>query len=290
MVDPPCSLVNEVTVVIPTHNRKSLLPRALHSVLAQSLKPLEILVIDDGSSDNTHISLAQKFPAVIWISQSNHGVSHARNTGVRMARGQWIAFLDSDDLWDPNKLDKQNEFLRKNPDLRFCHTEENWIRNGKEVSPPAYLDKSNHEILEKSLHRCIICPSSVVMHKNIFSEVGYFDESMPVCEDYDLWLRILIQYNIGLLDQKLVTKFGGHSDQLSKAYWGMDRFRVQTLQKLLNHSILTPSQKSSVLRVLIEKLEILAKGFTNRKKLCEAEKFIDLKASFIQQLQSVAQG
>ena len=193
-------------------------------------------------------------------------------------------------LTHPDKLDKQNEFLRKSPDLRFCHTGENWIRNDKAVSPPAYLDKSNHYILEKSLHRCIICPSSVVMHKNIFSEVGYFDESMPVCEDYDLWLRILVQYNIGLLDQKLVTKFGGHSDQLSKAYWGMDRFRVQTLQKLLNHSILTSSQKSSVLRVLIEKLEILAKGFTNRKKLCEAEKFIDLKASLIQQLQSVAQG
>lgn len=290
MVDPPCSLVNEVTVVIPTHNRKSLLPRALDSVIAQSLKPLEILVIDDGSSDDTCLSLAHKFPAVTWISQSNHGVSHARNTGVRMACGQWIAFLDSDDMWDPDKLDKQNEFLRKSPDLRFCHTGENWIRNDKAVSPPAYLDKSNHYILEKSLHRCIICPSSVVMHKNIFSEVGYFDESMPVCEDYDLWLRILVQYNVGLLDQKLVTKYGGHSDQLSKKYWGMDRFRIQTLQKLLNHSILTPTQKSSVLRVLIEKLEILAKGYTNRKKLCEAEKFIDLKVSFIQKLQSVAQG
>ena len=172
----------------------------------------------------------------------------------------------------------------------ICHTEENWIRNGKRVSQPAYLDKYNHDILEKSLHRCIICPSSVVMHKSLFREVGYFDESMPVCEDYDLWLRILILYDIGLLDQKLVTKYGGHSDQLSKTYWGMDRFRVQTLQKLLNHSILTPTQKSSVLRVLIEKLEILAKGFTNRKKLSEAGKFNDLKTSFIQQLQTVAQG
>ncbi len=274
MVAPPSSLVNEVSVIIPTYNRKSLLPRALDSVLAQSLQPLEILVIDDGSSDNTHLLLAHKFPSVTWISQTNRGVSHARNIGVRKAHGQWIAFLDSDDYWDPNKLARQNDFLSKNPNFRFCHTEERWIRHNKEVSIPAYLDKSNQDIWEKSLHRCIICPSSVVMYKNIFNEVGYFDENMPVCEDYDLWLRILIQYDVGLLDQKLVTKYGGHSDQLSTTYWGMNRFRVQSLQKLLAHPILTPCQISSVLQVLIEKLGILAKGFANRKKFDEASKFI----------------
>ncbi|MBT5915178.1 MAG: glycosyltransferase, partial [Opitutae bacterium] len=219
----PSPLTQQVSVVIPTHNRLHLLRRTLYSVQAQTLPPLETIVIDDGSTDRSHESLATEFPTVQWIRQSNHGVSHARNQGIKHAKGEWIALLDSDDTWHPSKLEEQNQFLQQNLGLLFCHTDEAWIRRGKSVSHPAYLNKSNQDIFLKSLTRCIICPSSVVIHQKIFEKIGFFDEELPVCEDYDLWLRLVLQYEIGYLDRKLVTKHGGHSDQLSTTYWGMDR-------------------------------------------------------------------
>lgn len=268
----PSPLTQQVSVVIPTHNRLDLLRRALHSVQAQTLSPLETIVIDDGSTDGSQDSLAQEFPTVQWIAQSNHGVSHARNQGIKQAQGEWIALLDSDDTWQTNKLEDQNNFLLKNPDLSFCHTDEAWIRHGKPVSQPPYLNKSSENIFKKSLTRCIICPSSVLLHRKIFQAVGHFDEKLPVCEDYDLWLRILLQFKTGYLNQKLVTKYGGHSDQLSTSHWGMDRFRVQSLENLLTQSKLEREFVPLILKTLIQKLEILCKGFTKRGKFLEAEK------------------
>ena len=280
----PSPLTQQVSAVIPTHNRLHLLRRALYSVQAQTLPPLETIVIDDGSTDRSHESLATEFPTVQWIRQSNHGVSHARNQGIKQAKGEWIALLDSDDTWHPSKLEEQNQFLQQNLGLLFCHTDEAWIRRGKSVSHPAYLNKSNQDIFLKSLARCIICPSSVVMHQKIFEIIGFFDEKLPVCEDYDLWLRLVLQYEIGYLDRKLVTKHGGHSDQLSTTYWGMDRFRVQSLQKLLDNPNLKSSLIPLIFQTLIQKLDILNKGFSKRDKQLEAKEFNQLKQFYSHQL------
>ena len=269
----PSPLTQQVSVVIPTHNRLDLLRRALHSVQAQTLPPLETIVIDDGSTDGSQDFLATEFPTVRWITQSNHGVSHARNQGIKQAKGEWIALLDSDDTWQPNKLEEQNNFLLENSDLSFCHTDEAWIRHGKPVSHPPYLDKSSENILKKSLTRCVICPSSALLHRKIFQAVGHFDEKLPVCEDYDLWLRILLQFKTGYLNQKLVTKYGGHSDQLSTSHWGMDRFRVQSLENILSQSKLEREFVPHILKTLIQKLEILCKGFNKRGKYKEVEQF-----------------
>ena len=270
----PGSLIHEVSVVIPTHNRKAMLRCTLTSVFEQTLQPLEVIVVDDGSTDGTLDLLATEFPSIIVITQTNHGVSHARNQGIKQAQGQWIALLDSDDIWHPTKLENQHKFLNRNPSLCFCHTDEVWVRQGKQIKQPAYLNKSNQDIFLKSLVRCIICPSSVVMHKKIFENTGFFDEQLTVCEDYDLWLRVLLQYEIAYLDQPLVTKYGGHSDQLSTTYWGMDRFRVQSLKNLLNNPNLKSNQIPLIFETLIQKLDILAKSFTKREKMKEAEEFI----------------
>lgn len=262
-----------VSVVIPTFNRVHLLERAINSVLTQTNNNFELIVVDDGSTDNTLSLLSPKFPQVHWIHQQNSGVSKARNRGILQAKGKWIALLDSDDVWHPQKLELQLKFIQKTPSILFCHTDEQWIRNEVKVNPPSYLNKTNEQIFINSLDRCIICPSSVLMHKSILEKVGLFDEKLPVCEDYDLWLRLLISHDIAYLPQKLVTKYGGHKDQLSTQYWGMDRFRVTSLEKLLNLPDLKEKLKKQIIKTLVLKLDRLAESFAKHNKHKQAQKF-----------------
>ena len=268
------------SVIIPTFNRLESTQKAILSVLDQTFPAEEIIVIDDGSTDDSSQILSQQYPNLKWIFQENHGVSHARNQGVENASGNWIAFLDSDDTWAPTKLEKQVEFLQSRSDLSLCHTDENWIRNQNPVKPPAYLNKSDVGIFSKSLIRCIICPSSVVMQKSVFIELGKFREDLPVCEDYDLWLRTIIGYKIGYLPLKLVTKYGGHQDQLSIQYWGMDRFRVQSLEALLKNSALQYDKRIKIIETIIQKLSLLAQGFAKHKKNDESKTFLKRQLNY----------
>jgi glycosyltransferase involved in cell wall biosynthesis len=271
---------NAISVVVPVYNRWHLLPRALESVQNQTYPSDEILVVDDGSDQTVSTDLLESFPDVQFFRQENKGVASARNLGIKKASGDWIALLDSDDEWEPTKLEKQLAFLKKFPEFRVIHTGERWIRNENEVSPPAYLDKSNHLLWERSLSHCLICPSSVLLHCSIFETVGLFDEKLTVCEDYDFWLRLLLQEEVGLVDEKLVIKHGGHDDQLSTTTWGMDRFRVMALQKILNNPLLSNDRKVNVLEVLLKKCDILAQGAEKRGKLEEAQKYKHLSDQY----------
>lgn len=269
------------SVVIPTYNRLRYVQRAIKSVLEQTMQPEEIIVIDDGSTDNTANELKKYFPSIkLYSNQKNYGVSHARNRGAEHASGNWLAFLDSDDTWHPTKLEEQAKFLKSRNEIILCHTEEKWIREGKEIKQPAYLDKSDDQIFIKSLQRCIICPSSVIIKKRVFFEIGMFREDLPVCEDYDLWLRTLINYKISYLSSQLVTKYGGHADQLSTQHWGMDRFRIQSLEGLLKFHELNESKLILVYEALIEKLDLLAKGFAKNNKHQEANEFLAKKNAY----------
>ncbi len=252
-----------ISVVIPTYNRKHTLPRAIESVLHQTLQPIEIILVDDGSNDGTKKWIKTTYPAIKLIEQSNQGVSAARNVGIKFAKYKWIALLDSDDEWLPEKLERQIEALQQNPEIKFCHTEEIWIRNGVRVNQKKKHQKYGGYIFEKCLDICRISPSSAIFHQSLLDDAGYFDEALSVCEDYDLWLRITAEYPVLFLDEPLINKYGGHEDQLSKVPDGIEIYRIQVLEKLIQQEF-TFSQKKSMEKMLIRKLKIYAIGAQKR--------------------------
>ncbi len=259
--------MSSFSVIIPTYNRKPLVIRALISVFNQTLLPDEVIVVDDGSTDGTQQEVSRHFPQVIYLYQTNKGVSAARNRGIVAARGEWIAFLDSDDEWLPQKLEKQMAALHQKPEFRICHTEEIWIRRGKRVNPRKKHRKYGGYIFPHCLPLCIISPSSVIIHRSIFETYGLFDETLPAVEDYDLWLRICAQEPVLFLDEPLIVKYGGHADQLSQKHWGMDRFRIYAMEKLLHSGILTPEQQRQTIEELLRKLAIFIQGAQKRGKV-----------------------
>lgn len=267
----------DISVIIPTWNRSDLVPRAIGSVLNQSQRPAEVLVVDDGSDDDTTAHIATEFPAVRVLRQPHLGVSAARNHGIRMATSEWIALLDSDDEWLPDKLAQQVAMLESQPDLRACHTEEIWIRNGRRVNPMDKHAKPSGWIFNHCLPLCCVSPSSVILHRTVFERVGLFDESLPACEDYDMWLRVFHHYPAGLVETPLLIKYGGHSDQLSRRHWGMDRFRIKALNNLLSSGDLNPQQIHACTEMLKKKCDVLIGGYDKRGKHQEANYYRKLK-------------
>ncbi len=255
-----------VSVIIPTRNRYSLLTEAVESVLGQTYSRLELIVVDDGSTDETPQRIPACFPDIRYVRQAHRGVSAARNLGIRHAHGDYIAFLDSDDLWLPKKLEREMAFLSEQPDFRICYTDEIWIRRGVRVNPKKKHRKYGGWIYPYCLPLCIISPSSVIIHRKVFETVGVFDESLPACEDYDLWLRVTARYPVGWIDEALIVKRGGHEDQLSRAFWGMDRFRVRALIKILREGPLSVAWRRRTREELERKCRILVQGFEKRGK------------------------
>lgn len=257
----------KISVIIPTYNRKKTLARAIQSVINQSFSPFEILIIDDGSNDGTEEWVKENFQNIKYIYQNNHGVSSARNIGIENAYGDWVAFLDSDDEWLPNKLYEQVKAIDSNPDAKFFHTNEIWIRNGVRVNQMKKHKKYGGYIFEKCLDICRVSPSSVLIQKEVFDNIGVFDESLKVCEDYDLWLRITSKYPVVFLDEPLIYKYGGHADQLSKVNDGIESYRIQSLEKIIKSGYLSDEQKVKAVNALVNKMNIYSKGLEKRKKL-----------------------
>ncbi|OED34820.1 hypothetical protein AB834_05780 [PVC group bacterium (ex Bugula neritina AB1)] len=256
--------LHRVSVIIPTFNREKTLGRAIESVLAQTHVPLELIVVDGGSTDGT-FSLLKNYQKDLKVIQRNlRGVSEARNIGISLAEGDWLAFLDSDDEWKPSKLEKQFAWLEKNPSYKIIQTQEDWIRNGRWANPKKKHAKIGGWIFKESLSLCLVSPSSVMIHRTLFERFGAFDEELLACEDYDLWLRISLEEPIGLLDESLIVKYGGHEDQLSRSIWGIDRFRIKSLENLLQKANLKEDQRLLVREKLKEKIEIVLKGAHKR--------------------------
>jgi glycosyltransferase involved in cell wall biosynthesis len=268
-----------VSVIIPTFNRGWIIKEAIDSVLAQDFSDFELIVVDDGSSDDTAEILAEFSRDIQVIRQSNRGVSAARNRGIEASAGRWIAFLDSDDLWRPQKLSRQVAFFDAHPDAMICQTEEQWIRNGVRVNPKLRHRKFSGMIFERSLALCLVSPSAVMIRKRLFSDVGLFDESLPACEDYDLWLRVSCRFPVYLIDSPLIIKRGGHADQLSRAA-GLDKYRIQSLRQIIESNLLSNSQQSAAVRMLKEKCDIYASGCRKRGRTVEAEYYETLAVKY----------
>jgi glycosyltransferase involved in cell wall biosynthesis len=265
--------MEKIDVIIPTYNRKEKLQRAIDSVLQQKKAPFNLYVIDDGSTDGTSEMIRTLYTSrVCYLHQSNAGPSAARNLGILKSSSPWIAFLDSDDEWLPKKLETQMAYLKEHAGMKICQTEEQWIRNGVRVNPMKKHAKSAGHIFKACLPLCIISPSAVMIHRTVFEKVGLFDPDYAVCEDYELWLRIAHQFEVGLIEKPLIKKYGGHADQLSHALPAMDRFRIRALLKILENGNLSIEHQGFVKEELQKKIAIYAQGSTNRGKKEEAEK------------------
>ena len=235
---------------------------------------------DDGSTDHSQNLIETNYKNVQFVSQQHQGVSAARNRGIKQARGNWIALLDSDDAWKPEKLELQVQALAENIAFKVIHTNETWIRNGEGLSQMKKHRKYGGNIFKHCLPLCVISPSSVMIHQDIFDEVGYFDENLPVCEDYDYWLRMCCRFSVLFLDQALIIKYGGHEDQLSTKYWGMDRFRIQALVNILNTDYLIQTDRKVAVKILLKKIDIYLKGARKRNNMLFVDEFQSIQERY----------
>ena len=258
-----------VSVVIPTYNRGWIVRDAIDSVLGQTYADFELIVVDDGSTDRTPQILDAYGDRLKVIRQANQGVSAARNRGIGDCSGPLIALLDSDDIWLPEKLAVQVDFYKENPAALICQTEEIWIRNDLRVNPGKRHRKPSGMIFERSLDLCLVSPSAVMVRRELFEKVGLFDESLPACEDYDLWLRVGCRFPVHLIDKPLTIKRGGHEDQLSRQS-SLDRYRIRSLVKLIEADRLTLPQRNAAVIALREKCAVYANGCLKRGRLAEA--------------------
>ena len=287
--------MSDISVIIPTYNRDKFILECVQSVLAQTLPAREIIIVDDGSTDATYNilrdlgfnSITTHKSVLRYFSQQNRGVSSARNLGIKEARSEYIALLDSDDLWLKSKLDRQiRAFQNDKQSTRLCHTDEIWIRNGVRVNQHKKHKKYGGNVFKNCLKLCCISPSSAMIHKSVFTDFGFFDEDLPACEDYDFWLRYSAKEDVNFVNEPLIIKKGGHSDQLSGGNWGMDRFRIYSIEKILNEPDLKLDYRIAAIREVIIKMEILINGSQKRKKMVYAETLLERKQYWEDSLRS----
>ena len=264
-----------VSVVIPTYNRAALLCEAIASVLAQSYAARELIVVDDGSTDATAARL-RSFRDLRIVRRDHTGMpGGARNAGARVARGEYLAFLDSDDLWLPHKLAVQVAAATAAGDA-IIHTRERWLRDGRVVSQRGQRHRRSGDLFADSLRKCIIGPSTVLLRREVFEAAGGFREDLEIGEDYELWLRLTARHPVGYVERESVIKRAGHGDQLSERYGHIELFRLRALRDLLERADrrhFTPPQRAAAATELARKARIYAVGCRKRGRTAEAARY-----------------
>jgi len=244
----------KISVIIPAFNAVSTLSRTIDSVLAQSYGADEIIVVDDGSSDATS-EVAKMYSEVILLRQKRMGAASALNNGAMMASNEWIAFLEAADTWHPDKLQEQVACLRKSRHTKVICTDQTLVRGGREVDTAEKSQKPQEIPFDNCLSGCNMALSSLLIEKKLFDRLGGFDESMECCEDYDLWLRIMQEEKIAMIERKLVNSYGDAGDRSSCGEKETARFRVKALEKHLEGV-----HDAAVREELIRTLRVLAEG------------------------------
>ncbi len=273
--------LKNISVVIPVYNREKFIGNAIQSVLEQTMKPAEIIVVDDGSEDFTSTVVMEKMRencSIRYIYQKNMGPSAARNTGIKAAEGEYIAFLDSDDEWNRKKLEIQGNKLAANPGSLISHTGERWLRRGEHLNQKKKHAPGDGDIFHRCLSMCVVGMSTVMAHRSLFDKYGYFDEKLRCCEDYDLWLRVSLKEVFLLVDQPLTTKNGGRQDQVSFKYRvGMDRFRIYALEKLIKAGNITchGDKKEAITKEFIKKCTLYGNGCLKHGKTEEGRRYLE---------------
>jgi glycosyltransferase involved in cell wall biosynthesis len=275
-----------ISAIIPTYNRADFLSRAIGSVISQTRPPDELIIVDDGSTDGSvdiiNVLKNSTFIPMHYIYQQNKGASAARNLGIKHSKYQVLAFLDSDDWWHREKLEKQLAHMVQYPNYLISHTREIWFRHGKRVNQKKKHDPPNGDIFFKSLRMCMVGMSTVMIKKTLFDQFGLFDESFPCCEDYDLWLRVGASLPFLLVEERLTCKNGGRDDQLSSLYrMGMDRYRIKSLCTLLESGALSETQKKQTLQELDRKCTIYGKGCLKRGRKEEGERYLHIPNKYV---------
>ena len=274
------------SVVIPSYNRKSFLKKSIDSVLNQTFKDFELLVVDDGSTDSSILLVSEYIgKGLNYIRTQNYGVSHARNTGINYSRGRYIAFLDSDDTWEKDKLEHVFQYIKKLPDIELFHTEETWVRGGQELKQKGKYKRYSGKVYLHCLPLCCIGMSTLVVKRALLDRIGLFDESMPVCEDYDFFLRATLENEVKLIPLPLTLKDGGRDDQLSNRQ-GLDEFRIYSLEKMLNSGLLSGKSREQTINELEKKCTIYAKGAEKRGRIEDAKKYRDKLKEYIKELRN----
>lgn len=268
-----------ISIILPTFNRSSYLERSIESVLAQTYPSFHLYVVDDGSTDESNVIIQRYLTdkRVHLLHQENKGVSAARNLGIKTSQSDWVCFIDSDDEWLPQKLEKQIEFSQKNGHFRFIHSNEIWVRHGIRVNAPKKFNKSNEDIFRRSLELCLISPSTVMMKRELCELHDFFNEEFAVCEDYDLWLKILATEEIGFMEDYLIKKYGGHDDQLSTKFPAMDFWRIKSMVHLLKNKTSLQEDKKILLKDEIsKKASILLQGYLKHQNQSAHQELLEL--------------
>ena len=200
-----------VSVIIPAYNSARFLPRALASVFAQTWSGYEIVLVDDGSTDNTPELAASYGESVRYFRQRTGGAASARNTGVGEARGEYLAFLDADDQWTPDKLALQVDYLDAHPGRAMVFTDMSHWESGRKVHHSYLRERGYRWVGEGSIHRnllreCFIFTPTVMIRKEAILRAGLFDATLHICEDVDLWLRVAQAGEIGFIDEPLAVR------------------------------------------------------------------------------------
>jgi len=272
----------KISVIIPTYNRQEFLVRAIESVLGQTCADFELIVVDDGSTDDTPRCVAGYGGQVRYVYQENRGPAAARNTGIRAAEGELLAFLDSDDRFAPEKLAVQQAAMAARPDYLISHTDEIWYRRGELLHQKKKHHRPHGFIFSQCLKLCVVGMSTVMARREFFARIGYFDEELPCCEDYDLWLRASVFLPFLKVDRPLTIKDGGRPDQVSVRFRaGMDKFRIRAMVKLLGRQDLRDEQRTLARRELARKCRIYGNGCVKHGRPEEGRYYAELAADVL---------